>query len=114
MNIRSLIPAVLLLLACLAAAPAWAQWPGSEQWLAERGGADRFLVPRGGPDRPERSAPGATALGPDRAAAAARDATGGKVLGVYPGGEVYHVKLLYRDGRVRMVRVDARTGAVLD
>ncbi len=110
MPIRVLTLATLpLLLACLVATPALAQGSGPESWVAQREGGDRFL------NRSARPATGGARLGADRAAAAARSATGGKVLGVYPGeGDLFHVKLLYLDGRVRMVRVDGRTGAVLD
>lgn len=55
-------------------------------------------------------------IGPDAAAAAARNATGGQVLGVQPGGRdgspEYRVKVLEKDGRVHVLRVDGRTGRV--
>lgn len=55
-------------------------------------------------------------IGPDAAAAAARNATGGQVLGVQSSGRggkpVYRVKVLEKDGRVRVLRVDGRTGRV--
>ena len=63
----------------------------------------------GGPpqDRPED-------VGPDRAAASAGRVTGGRVLGI--GGEPpeYRVKVLTDGGRVRTIRIDARTGKVLE
>jgi uncharacterized membrane protein YkoI len=55
-------------------------------------------------------------IGPDAAASAARNATGGQVLGVQSGGRggkpVYRVKILEKDGRVRVLRVDGQTGRV--
>jgi len=72
------------------------------------------------PDRPgrtdSRSAP-AVSISADRAAAIARAAAGGRVLGVsLKAGRrpVYRVRLLVAGKRVRTVRVDARTGAVID
>lgn len=56
----------------------------------------------------------------DRNAAAAlvRSATGGRVLGVRlanaNGTVVYQVKVLLQGGRVRVIRVDAQTGQLLD
>ncbi len=51
----------------------------------------------------------------DQAAAAARKATGGLVLKVkLEGKEIYRVRVLLEGERVRTVRVDARTGRVLD
>jgi len=55
-------------------------------------------------------------IGASAAAAAARRATGGRVLGVSPrraGGRViYRVKVLLPDGRVRSVTVDGSSGEV--
>lgn len=48
----------------------------------------------------------------DRAASIARRATGGRVLGVKPNSGSQRVKILSRDGRVRVLEVDPRTGAV--
>ena len=48
----------------------------------------------------------------DRAASIARRATGGRVLGVKPKSGSQRVKILSRDGRVRVLEVDPRTGAV--
>ena len=53
----------------------------------------------------------------DQAAAAARKATGGLVLKVKLEGKnkaIYRVRVLLEGERVRTVRVDARTGRVLD
>lgn len=53
----------------------------------------------------------------DQAAAAARKATGGLVLKVELDGKnkaIYRVRVLLEGERVRTVRVDARTGRVLD
>lgn len=48
-----------------------------------------------------------------QAAQSARSASGGRVLSVRLAGSAYHVKLLIREGVVRVVRVDARSGQVL-
>ena len=69
---------------------------------------------------PAHEAPPALAqsadIGPAGAAAAARAATGGKVLGVRAaradGRTVYRVKLLLPGGRVRTVTVDGASGQV--
>lgn len=52
--------------------------------------------------------------GRDQAAAAVREATGGRVLGVREAGSEYHVKVLLPGGRVRVVRVDAKSGQILE
>lgn len=49
-------------------------------------------------------------ISPDRAAAIARNAVGGRVLKVELSGGRYRVKLLVGGERVRTVEVDARTG----
>ena len=55
---------------------------------------------------------------PDRAANAARRATGGRVLGVQgserDGRPGYRVRILQPDGRVRSLHYDADSGAVRD
>ncbi|MDX1656430.1 MAG: peptidase [Candidatus Competibacteraceae bacterium] len=55
-------------------------------------------------------------LSRDRAAAIAREVSGGRVLGVevrrQDGAPVYLVKVLLADGRVRVLPVDGRTGQV--
>ncbi len=48
----------------------------------------------------------------DRAASIARRATGGRVLGVKPDSGSQKVKILSRDGRVRVLKIDPETGAV--
>lgn len=57
-----------------------------------------------------------TAVDEDRAAALAREATGGKVLSVRYSeaapGPAFLVKVLLQDGRVTVVTVDASTGAL--
>lgn len=57
-------------------------------------------------------------LSRDQAAARARRATGGRVLGVRPrkgdGEPVYRVKVLRPGGRVQEIWVDRRTGDLLD
>ena len=50
----------------------------------------------------------------DRAASIARNATGGRVLKVKRKGGEYQVRVLLDGERVRNVRVDARTGRVLN
>jgi hypothetical protein len=77
-------------LACLLALPAAAEAQG-----------------RYGPP-PEQS----MSVDQDRAASIARRATGGRVLGVKPDSGSQRVKILSRDGRVRVLRVDPRTGTV--
>lgn len=58
------------------------------------------------------------AVDADTAAARVRSATGGQVLGVRLGSAdgqtIYQVKVLLPCGRVRVVRVDAQTGQILD
>lgn len=58
------------------------------------------------------------AIGPDQAAAIARNATGGRVLGVRSVHRddtlVYEVKVLSKDQRVRIIRVDGQTGGILN
>ena len=56
----------------------------------------------------------AAMISPDRAAAVARGATGGRVLKVDRKGNVYRVRLLLDGQRVRNVKVDARTGRLLN
>lgn len=55
---------------------------------------------------------------PARAAAIAQKHYGGKVMSIdsreRDGRVIYRVKLLQEDGRLRNVRVDGRTGKVLD
>jgi uncharacterized iron-regulated membrane protein len=59
----------------------------------------------------------APAVDPDQAAALARDATGGEVLGVRTvrrgGKTLYQVKVLLPGGRVRVVPIDAQSGRLL-
>lgn len=62
--------------------------------------------------RPNQGASQQT-LTPDAAAATVQRATGGQVLGVKSNG-AYRVKVLLQDGRVRILRVDAHTGQLLD
>jgi len=56
-------------------------------------------------------------VGQDQAAAIARQATGGRVLGVRSsrrqGIPVHNVKILLSEGRVYVIRIDGRTGAIL-
>ncbi len=59
-----------------------------------------------------------TLLDRNTAAALVRSATGGRVLGVRHttanGRAVYQVKVLLHGGHVRIVRIDAETGQLLD
>lgn len=64
-------------------------------------------------ERDKNRGAGQRTLSPDAAAAAVQRATGGQVLGVQSNG-AYRVKVLLQDGRVRVLRVDAFTGQVLD
>ena len=74
-----------------------------------RGDDDSAPGRRGPPSRPFAD--------PDRAADAAREATGGRVLGVQQGGNQngqngYRVRILQPDGRVRSLHFDPKSGAV--
>lgn len=57
-------------------------------------------------------------IGPNRAATIVKASTGWQVLGVrresLAGRAVYRVKVLTKKGRVRMVRVDAVSGELLE
>ena len=98
-----------LLAGLLAAAGALAQ-SGYRQ-----GQEDRYAPPpRDRQDRP----PTRPFADPDRAANAAREATGGRVLGVQGadqnGQRGYRVRILQPDGRVRSLHFDPDSGAVRD
>ena len=54
----------------------------------------------------------AKSISSDRAAAIARDATGGRVLKVKRKNGVYQVRVLLDGERVKNVKVDARTGRI--
>jgi hypothetical protein len=82
-----------LALACLLVVPLCAQPQGRRQ------------------NDPPGGVPGAPS-DRDQAASIARRATGGRVLGVKPQSGSQRVKILSRDGRVRVLEVDPRTGAV--
>ena len=66
----------------------------------------------------ERGSPPRQLADPDRAANAARRATGGRVLGVQgserDGRPGYRVRILRPDGRVRSLRYDSDSGTVRD
>ncbi len=64
-------------------------------------------------ERPAREAATAAAS-PDRAAARARQLTGGRVLGVQGTGPVYRVRVLEAGGRVRTIDIDTRNGGAAD
>ena len=98
--------ALLALAGMLAASGAQAQF-----WRRGEG----YAPPPGRPGPPPPSRPFAD---PDRAANAARNATGGRVLGVQSGDQDgqngYRVRILQPDGRVRSLHYDPRSGAVRD
>jgi len=54
----------------------------------------------------------ARTLSLDEAVARVRRRTSGTVIGARTRGGVHHVKVLSRGGRIRVYRVDARTGRV--
>ncbi|MBA2593775.1 MAG: PepSY domain-containing protein [Gammaproteobacteria bacterium] len=93
MNLPLIQSLARLALACLLAVPLCAQPQGRRQ-----------SDPPGG----VQGAPSDR----DQAASIARRATGGRVLGVKPESGSQRVKILSRDGRVRTLEVDPRTGAV--
>ena len=68
--------------------------------------------------RDERGPPPRQFADPDRAANAARQATGGRVLGVQgserDGRPGYRVRILQPDGRVRSLHYDAASGTMRD
>ena len=77
-------------------------------------GGDFAPPPRGQQDRP----PSRQFADPDRAANAAREATGGRVLGVQgadrDGQPGYRVRILQPDGRVRSLHFDPASGSMRD
>lgn len=107
-RLRCLAP--VMLAGLLAAAGAQAQ-----SWYRPyRGGGDYAPPPRGQQDRPPPRQFG----DPDRAANAAREATGGRVLGVQGaeqnGRPGYRVRILQPDGRVRSLHFDPDSGKMRD
>lgn len=85
--------------------------------LAGLPAAPAAAVPAAGPVLLAQSGDREGLISPDRAAAAARRATGGRVLRVElrdNGRPWYRVKVLVDGERVRSVRVDARSGRVHD
>lgn len=82
---------------------------------AQSGRGDGYAPPPSGRQGPPPSRPFAD---PDRAAHAAREATGGRVLGVQGGNQDgqngYRVRILQPDGRVRSLHFDPNSGAVRD
>ena len=95
----------LALTGLLVASGAWAQ-PGPR--------GDGYAPPPGQQGPP----PSRPFADPDRAANAAREATGGRVLGVQSGNQDgqngYRVRILQPDGRVRSLHFDPHSGAVRD
>ncbi|HPF60000.1 MAG TPA: hypothetical protein P5149_13710 [Candidatus Competibacteraceae bacterium] len=86
----------------------------AQSYRSYRGG-DYGLPVRGRPDRPLSR----QFADPDRAADAARQATGGRVLGVQgaderDGRRGYRVRILQPDGRVRNFHYDPGNGAMRD
>ncbi len=106
-RLRQLLGLALLVLAGLLATP------GVQAQSRYRG--DDYGPPPRGRQGPPPSRPFAD---PDRAANAAREATGGRVLGVQGGNQDgqngYRVRILQPDGRVRSLHFDPRSGAVRD
>lgn len=100
---RLLRLALLALAGLLATSGAQAQ-----SWRRDEG----YAPPPGRPGPP----PSRQFADPDRAANAARNATGGRVLGVQGGDQDgqngYRVRILQPDGRVRSLHFDPRSGAV--
>jgi uncharacterized membrane protein YkoI len=90
--------------------------------LLATSGAQAQSRHRGDDDGPPRGRhgppPSRQFADPDRAANAAREATGGRVLGVQGGNQNdqngYRVRILQPDGRVRNLHYDPRSGAVRD
>ena len=105
---RRLPRLALLVLAGLLAASGGAQ-------AQSRYRGDDYAPPARGRQGPPPSRPFAD---PDRAANAAREATGGRVLGVQGGNQDgqngYRVRILQPDGRVRSLHFDPNSGAVRD
>ncbi len=109
---------------------------GRRAWLAAVAGAVALAAAPAAPDAAARTgawgepvplwlwpvqhrpeAPAEARLGPEAAAAIARERTGGRVLRVRPrrhGAETYRVRILLPGGRVRTVVVDGRTGEVIE
>ncbi len=110
MNRNIIIPLWLGLLITAAAMPTTTVW-GAPPYATGRPPPQRVEHPRNQRRQGEQSAS-------DRAAAIARSATGGKVLGVSRGGsrnkDIYRVKVLLRGGRVRSVLVDIRSGTLFE
>lgn len=102
--------ALATLVGLLAAAGAQAQTDGYRP-----SGRNDYAPPP--PTRHERPPP-RPAADPDRAANAAREATGGRVLGVQgadqDGQRGYRVRILEPGGRVRSLHFDPESGAVRD
>lgn len=91
-QVRPLVALALLLLAATLAAPA---------------------VHGGGRAWPPMLAQASPAVTPDAAAERVRAVSGGRILDVRLEGSVYRVKVLLDGGRVRIYRVDAGSGRVL-
>ena len=100
----------LVMLAGLLAAAADAGAQSSYQY----GNGEYAPPPRGQQERP----PPRPSADPDRAANAARQATGGRVLGVQgaerDGQPGYRVRILQPDGRVRSLHFDPASGRMRD
>lgn len=94
---RTLAALALLLLASLGSAQA-----GGERWLRHPGGAQGFA--------PQTVAQRRVSLA--QAIETVQRATGGRVLDAKDLGGQYRIKVLTRSGEVRVVYVDAETGAM--
>lgn len=106
-RLRRLAPMALAALLAAGSVQAQGYWRG-------RGGDHGDPPPRGREYRP----PPRQFADPDRAAKAARDATGGRVLGVQganrDGRPGYRVRILQPDGRVRNFHYDPDSGRMRD
>lgn len=108
-RLRRLAPAMLAGLLVAGGAQAQA-------WYRPYGGGGEYAPP---PPRDQRDRPPPRQFGdPDRAANAAREATGGRVLGVQgaeqDGRPGYRVRILQPDGRVRSLHFDPDSGKMRD
>jgi uncharacterized membrane protein YkoI len=94
--LRSLLPAVLL--GIFLAQPADAR--------REREAPDQLVPEARAQDRDRRR------ISLEQAIASVQRETGGRVLDAKDLGDQYRIKVLTRDGEVRTVRVDSRSGQV--
>lgn len=72
----------------------------------ERGAPEQLVPEAQAQDRDRRR------ISLEHAIASVQQATGGRVLDAKDFGDQYRIKVLTRDGEVRTVRVDARSGSI--